>query len=80
MLSLLRTETFLLRSVPHILQSAHVGCAGLQDRPDVFLYLFHWLERESVRAPLPLHQTHVHRFDRRFFCRVLFRTCSSSWR
>lgn len=47
LLSLLRTETFFQRSAPNALQSAHVGCAGLQDRPDLFVYVFHWLERES---------------------------------
>lgn len=50
LLSLLRTETFLLKTAPSALQSAHIGCAGLQDRPDVFLFLFHSLERESGPA------------------------------
>lgn len=50
LLSLLRTESFLQRTAPAVLQSAHVGCAGVQDQPDLFVSMFHALEKELGAA------------------------------
>ena len=50
LLSLLRTESFLQRTAPAVLQSAHVGCAGVQDQQDLFVSVFHALEKELGAA------------------------------
>ena len=51
-LSLLRNETFLNTAAPNVSESVHVGCAGLQDRPDLFL---------TVSRP-PRHASHSSSF------------------